>query len=180
VLSERRMRYLFEDYALDTARRELRRGTDLVPLEPKAFDLLVYLIQKRDRVVSKDDLLSAVWAGLTVSESALTTRINAARSAIGDSGAQQRLIKTVLRRGFRFVGTVSEYATSKSEVAAAAQPEHTTRELTLPDKPSLVVLPFTSLGGNADYFTDGIVEEIITGLSSRAIRASLTKGAPST
>jgi DNA-binding winged helix-turn-helix (wHTH) protein len=81
------MRYLFEDYALDTARRELRRGTDLVPLEPKAFDLLVYLIQKRDRVVSKDDLLSAVWAGLTVSESALTTRINAARSAIGDSGA---------------------------------------------------------------------------------------------
>src|SRR5262245_59968370 len=99
------MRYLFEDYARDTDRRELRRGAAVVPLEPKAFDLLVYLIDNRERVVSKDDLLAAIWAGRIVSESAVTTRINAARAAVDDSGTQQRLIKTVLRRGFRFVGS---------------------------------------------------------------------------
>lgn len=91
------MRYLFEDYALDTDRRELRRGTDLVPLTPQVFDLLAYLIQHREVVVSKDDLIAAVWGGRAVSDSALTTRINAARTAIGDTGDQQRLIKTLHR-----------------------------------------------------------------------------------
>jgi len=91
------LRYLFEDYALDTDRRELRRGTDLVPLTPQVFDLLAYLIQHREVVVSKDDLIAAVWGGRAVSDSALTTRINAARTAIGDTGDQQRLIKTLHR-----------------------------------------------------------------------------------
>src|SRR5471032_1156559 len=102
------VRYCFEEYALDTARRELRRGSDLVPLEPQVFDLLVYLIQNRERVVSKDDLYATIWEGRAVSESALTTRINAARSAVGDSGEKQRLIKTLLRKGIRFVGEVRE------------------------------------------------------------------------
>ena len=102
------MRYLFEDCLLDTTRRELRREADLVPVEPKVFDLLVYLIANRERVVTKDDLLAAVWGGRIVSESALTTRLNAARSAIGDSGEEQRLIKTLPRKGFRFVGAVRE------------------------------------------------------------------------
>ena len=110
------MRYLFEDCALDTDRRELRRGTALVAVEPQVFDLLVHLIRHRERVVSKDDLLASVWQGRIVSESALFNRINAARSAIADTGEQQRLIKTLPRKGIRFVGEVREEETSTGRV----------------------------------------------------------------
>ena len=102
------MRYFFEDYALDTDRRELRRGPDVVPTTPQAFDLLEYLIRSTNRVVSKDDLANAIWNGRIVSDAALTTRLNAVRRAIGDSGEQQRLIKTFPRKGFRFVGGVHD------------------------------------------------------------------------
>ena len=95
------MRYLFEDFVLDTDRRELRRGAGMIPTTPQVFDLLNYLIGNRDRVVSKDDLISAVWNGRIVSEAALTTRLNAARAAIGDDGGKQRLIRTLPRKGFR-------------------------------------------------------------------------------
>jgi DNA-binding winged helix-turn-helix (wHTH) protein/tetratricopeptide (TPR) repeat protein len=101
-------RYFFEDCALDTDHRELRRGANLVPVEPQVFDLLVYLIRNRERVVSKDDLLVSIWHGRIVSESALNTRISAARFAIGDNGEDQRLIKTFPRKGLRFVGAVRE------------------------------------------------------------------------
>jgi DNA-binding winged helix-turn-helix (wHTH) protein/alpha-beta hydrolase superfamily lysophospholipase len=100
--------YRFEGYALDTDRRELRRDAALLPLAPQVFDLIEYLIRHREHVVSRDDLLAAVWGGRIVSESALTTRINAARGAIGDSGEAQRLIRTLPRKGFRFVGEVRE------------------------------------------------------------------------
>lgn len=100
------MRLHFEQCVLDTKRRELRRGGEAVAVQPQVFDLLVYLIENRDRVVSKDDLLNAVWNGRIVSESTLISRINAARRAIGDDGDQQRLIRTVLRKGVRFVGDV--------------------------------------------------------------------------
>jgi TolB-like protein len=161
------LRYLFEDYALDTDRRELRRGTEVIPLTPQVFDLLAYVIRNREAVVSKDDLITAIWDGRIVSESALTTRINAARTAIGDSGEQQRLIKTLPRKGIRFVGIVRE---EKKPVGAPAT-HHITRppgaSLALPDKPSIAVLPFTNFSGDAlqDYFTDGVVEDIITELS---------------
>lgn len=102
------MAYRFGACILDTERRELRRGTALVAVEPQVFDLLVFLIRNRDRVVSKDDLIAGVWGGRIVSDSALTTRINAARSAIGDSGRAQALIRTWPRKGFRFVGAVGE------------------------------------------------------------------------
>ena len=102
------MRYLFEDYTFDTERRELHRGADAVSITPQVFDLLDYLIRNRERVVSKDELISAVWNGRIVSDAALTTRLNAARTAIGDSGEEQRLIKTLPRKGFRFVGAVRE------------------------------------------------------------------------
>ena len=98
------MRYLFEEYAFDTDRRELHRGSDVVSVAPQVFDLLEYLIRNRERVVSKDDLINAIWNGRVVSDAALTTRLNVARSAIGDSGEEQRLIKTLPRKGFRFVG----------------------------------------------------------------------------
>jgi DNA-binding winged helix-turn-helix (wHTH) protein len=98
---------LFDDHTLDTDRRELRRGSDVISIEPQVFDLLVYLVQNRDRVVSKGDLFAAVWGGRIVSDSTLTSRINAARKAVRDSGALQTLIRTIPRKGFRFVGTLN-------------------------------------------------------------------------
>ena len=98
------MQILPANHEIDTDRRELRRGSKLIAVEPQVFDLLIHLVQNRDRVVSKDDLIASVWEGRIVSESTLTSRINAARKAIGDSGEEQKLIRTITRRGFRFVG----------------------------------------------------------------------------
>ena len=131
------MRYLFEDYALDTDRRELRRGGTLVAIEPQVFDLLAYLVQHGDRVVTKDDLFTAVWNGRFVSESALTTRINAARTALGDDGKAQRLLRTLRGRGVRFVGDVRVSRDATSSTTSEAPPT-----LALPDKPSIAVMPF--------------------------------------
>ena len=161
------MRYLFEEYALDTDLRELHRGADVVTIAPQVFDLLDYLIRNRERVVSKDDLINAIWNGRSVSDAALTTRLNVARTAIGDSGEQQRLIKTLPRKGFRFVGPVRE-AQGPTGAATADNPIEPPRPaLTLPDKPSIAILPFTNLSSDPeqDYFADGMVEEIITALS---------------
>jgi TolB-like protein len=154
------VRYVFEDFSLDTDRCELRRDGRLVPIEPQVYDLLVHLIRHRDRVVSKDDLLESVWGGRAISESALFNRINLARNALDDSGDQQRLIRTLPRRGMRFVGTVREEP-------AAAEPGASKPALAVSDKPSIAVLPFTNLSGDAeqDYFADGIVEDITTALS---------------
>src|SRR5262245_44095690 len=147
-------------------RRELRRGAQQIAVEPQVFDLLVHLVQNRERVVTKDDLLDAVWSGRFVSESNLTTRINAARKAIGDSGQEQRLIRTVSRKGFRFVGVVTIAAEDATRDVPA--PTATTRiPLALPDKPSIAVLPFDNLSGDPEqeYFAYRMVEEIITALS---------------
>jgi DNA-binding winged helix-turn-helix (wHTH) protein len=95
------LRYYFDDCVLDTDRRELRRKSLLVAVKPQVFDFLVHLVRHRERVLTKDDLLAAIWHGRIVSESALATRINAARGAIGDTGNEQRLIKTLPRRGVR-------------------------------------------------------------------------------
>ena len=161
------MRYLFEEYAFDTDRRELHRGADVVSLAPQVFDLIEYLIRNRERVVSKDDLIKAIWNGRSVSDAALTTRLNVARTAIGDSGEEQRFIKTLPRKGFRFVGAVGE-AQEPAGVAVADNPIEPPRPaLTLPDKPSIAILPFTNLSSDPEqeYFADGIVEDIITALS---------------
>jgi TolB-like protein len=161
------LRYLFEEYAFDTDRRELHRGADVVSVAPQVFDLLDYLIRNRERVVSKDDLINAIWNGRIVSDAALTTRLNAVRSAIGDSGEEQRLIKILPRKGFRFVGTVRE-AQGAARAATADNPVESPKPaLTLPDKPSIAILPFTNLSSDPeqDYFADGMVNDIITALS---------------
>ena len=187
------LRYRFEEYAFDTDLRELYRGADVVSVAPQVFDLLDYLIRNRERVVSKDDLINAVWNGRVVSDAALTTRLNVARSVIGDSGEQQRLIKTLPRKGFRFVGTVQEVrrpadaaltaefgeqslniaGSDRSNAAAidglvSGARNGATMSLS-PAKPrlSIVVLPFANFGGDPeqDYFVDGVTESLTTDLS---------------
>jgi TolB-like protein/Tfp pilus assembly protein PilF len=152
------MPLLFGDCVLDAERRELSRASGAVSVGPQVFDLLLCLIENRERVVSKDELIEAVWRGRIVSESTITSHINAARTAIGDNGQEQRFIRTVARKGFRFIGEVSE------ESAGAVAPP---RPLALPEKPSIAVLPFVNLSGDPeqDYFADGMVEDIITALS---------------
>ncbi len=152
-LRSRKLLYVFEGYALDTGRRELRRGNNVIPVQPQVFDLLAYLVLHRDRVVNKEDMIEAIWGGRIVSDSTLTSRINAARTAVGDSGEAQRLIRTIPRKGLRFVGTVQE--------------DRMRASLPLPERPSVAVLPFTNLGGDPEeeYFADGITEDIITSLS---------------
>ena len=148
--------FSFEDYSLDSGRRELRLGNGLVEIEPQVFDLLEYLVRNRDRVVTRDDLIESVWRGRIVSESTLNTRISSARYAVGDCGKTQRLIRTLARKGIRFVGTVQENQVSESATL-----------LTLPDKPSIAVLPFQNMSADPEqeYLVDGIVEDIITALS---------------
>jgi DNA-binding winged helix-turn-helix (wHTH) protein len=121
--------YLFNDCVLDTDRRELRRGSEALALEPQVFDLLAHLIRHRERVVSRDELIESIWGGRVVSESALNTRINAVRSALGDSGSRQHLIKTLPRRGVRFVGEVREEL-QPAEAALAGAPENRVVEAT--------------------------------------------------
>jgi len=136
-------------------------------LEPQVFDLVVYLVQHRDRVVSKDDLLQAVWGGRIVSDSALTTRIKAARQALGDDGERQDLIRTFPRRGVRFVAEITEAPKgTDSRTAAASNAAGPGPSLALPDKPSIAVLPFVNIGGDPEqeHFAAGMVEEIITAL----------------
>jgi TolB-like protein len=165
------VRFPFDDYVLDTDTRELRRGSKLISLAPKVFDLLSYLVQNRERVVSRDDLLKFVWSGRVVSESTLTSHINAVRKAVRDTGEAQRLVRTVARKGFRFVGTViDEPGSSGSANAPKATPFARPTQASapaLPDKPSIAVLPFQNLSGDPaqDYFADGMVEDIITALS---------------
>ncbi len=112
------MIFEFDQFVLDPGRRELRSGGQTIAVEPQVFDLLEFLIRRRDEVVSRDDLIEHVWKGRIVSEFALTSRINAARNAIGDSGAKQALIKTIARKGIRFVGRVREADKPSSPAAA--------------------------------------------------------------
>jgi DNA-binding winged helix-turn-helix (wHTH) protein/tetratricopeptide (TPR) repeat protein len=160
--------FSFEDHQLDVARRELRRAGKPVTLEPQVFDLLVYLIENRDRVVSKDELIDKVWAGRIVSESTLTSRINAARSAVGDSGAAQRLIRTLSRKGFRFVGDVSR----GGPVPMPAKTDSRTA------KAVLAVRPFETSGdGETAALSLGLVDSIMTGLSRFRLVAAVSRAA---
>jgi TolB-like protein/DNA-binding winged helix-turn-helix (wHTH) protein len=172
------MLFAFTDCELNLHRQELRRSSTIVHVEPQVFDLLVFLLRNRDRIVSKDEILDAVWDGRIVSEAALSSRIKAARKALGDNGTDQALIQTVHKRGFRFVADVSERLD-----AAAVKPElaptlpHSSGRTGSSDElqanlaadqarsgmPSVAVLPFANVAGDPDheYFAYGLTEDII-------------------
>ena len=114
--------YLFDEYALDTARLQLRRGGDAVHVEPRAFDVLVHLAERRDRVVTKDELLDAVWGDRFVSEAALTTALRTARRAVGDSGDAQRVVRTVHGRGYQFIAETRVEVTAGSGASTPPSP----------------------------------------------------------
>src|SRR4249919_3435997 len=134
-------------------------------MQPQVFDLLVHLLKHRDHVVSRDNLIELVWGGRTVSDSTLDSRINAARNAIGDNGKEQRLIRTIPRKGVRFVGAVN--GPCDAQAAPSQDAERRQPALTLPDRPAIAVLPFDNMSGDREqeYFSDGISEDIITALS---------------
>jgi TolB-like protein len=158
--------YKFERFSLDAGRRELRCGGELIAVEPQVFDVLHYLIDHRDRVVSNDDLIEAVWQGRIVSEATVSTRMNAVRRAIGDSGERQQFIRTIARKGYRFVGDVAAQD-GPPPTATAEKIDGATATLPLPEKPSIAVLPFTNISGDPEqeYFADGITEDLTTALS---------------
>lgn len=174
--------FRFGEFEIHPRQQELRRRGRVVHIEPQVFDLLLYLVSNRERTVSKDELIEAIWQGRIISESALSSCISAARRALGDSGEQQQLIRTVSKRGFRFVGPVGRGTSPKAEpadddksaapmAAAAGQyefaPDPALATLALPDKPSIAVLAFQNISGDPEqeYFADGLAEDIITGLS---------------
>jgi TolB-like protein len=159
------VQFLFDNHELDTETRELRRGADLVAVEPQVFDVLVHLILHRDRVVNRADLIAAIWRGRAVSDSTLDSRINAARKAVGDSGQEQRLIRTVARKGVRFVGDVHEAAESAAGGAngrARVAPDEPPPAL-VADRPSIAVLPFENLSEDRalELIANGLAEDVI-------------------
>jgi TolB-like protein len=161
------VQFIFGDHTLDTERRELLYCGAAIAVQPQVFDLLVYLMQNRERVVSKDDLIALVWQGRIVSDSTLASRINAARIAIGDSGKDQKLIRTISRKGFRFVAGVTEQLHDIQSADAPPTENQPLPALPLPDRPAIAVLPFNNMSGDREqeYFSDGISEDIITALS---------------
>jgi TolB-like protein len=151
------MGWRFEDCELDLDRFELRRAGRPVALEPQAMRILIELIEHRDRVVEKTKLLDSVWGDRFVSESALTTQIKALRRAVGDTGRDQRVVRTVHGRGYMFVAPVTDDSTPGGGDVGDGEP----------DNPVLAVLPFTNLTtepGHA-HVADGLTHDIITALS---------------
>jgi TolB-like protein len=156
--------YHFAECALDVMRRELRRSNELCHVEPQVLDLLVFLVENRDHVVGRLEIFEAVWRGRIVSDSVLSTRINALRAAIGDNGTEQRLVRTVHGKGFRFVGEV------RSRSAAASEPAPVIALRAAPPingSPTVLVAPFGVIGHDTcdKTFAEGLTEELITALA---------------
>ncbi len=160
------MIYQTDTLTVDTGRYLLSQNDKPIEIEPQVFDLLVYLIENHNRVVTRRELLEKMWKGRVVSDSALNARLKAARKAVGDSGRTQSIIKTIHGRGYQFVASV--------KICKAAEPASLNVTSTgnpqifdLSEKPSIAVLPFANISGDLSqaYFCDGLTEDIITQLS---------------
>lgn len=167
------MIYRFDAFELDTAAQELRRDGVVQAVEPQVFALIVFLVENRDRVVSRDDILEAIWQGRIVSEAALSSRVKAARQAIGDDGQAQRLIRTLHKRGFRFVGDVATAEKQQARITAPVAARGAAPDEVVPptdgatpvlaSQPSIAILPFQKIG-EAGLLPDGLAHDLITRL----------------
>ena len=191
------MIFRFAGLELDPGRQELRRGDTVVHVEPQVFDLLLMLLQHHDRIVSKDEILDTIWQGRFVSEAALSSRINAARKAIGDNGEDQRLIRTFHKRGFRLVAEVTRLPADESKPRAASvadapgegasptpvpgadPPEAAAPGRSRSGRPTLAVMPFANVGQDPehDYFAYGLTEDVIRLLGRNRWLTVLTRHA---
>jgi TolB-like protein/DNA-binding winged helix-turn-helix (wHTH) protein len=163
------LNFRFADFEIDLARQELRRADAIVHVEPQVFDLLVHLIRNRDRIVSKDELFEAVWQGRIVSEATLSSRISAARRALGDSGNDQSFIRTLHKRGFRFVGDVEEGISAPAAHVIEAVHEiakllPAPASLPVSDEPSGAALSFHhgSRDSDQEYRAHGLAAAVAT------------------
>ncbi len=156
------MIYRFESTELDLDRVELRRDGVPVPVEPQVFALLSLLVTNSGSLLSKDEINAQIWAGRVVSEAVLNSRIKSARQAIGDDGKAQRLIRTIHRKGYRFVGDVTSDAASAAATMPAAPSAQSATA-----RPAVAVLPFANLSSDPEqeYFSDAITQDIIATLS---------------
>lgn len=159
------MIFRFDVFELDLAKLELRADGTLRPVEPQVFALLALLVANRERVVSRDEIIEKVWDGRVVSDSAVDSRVKSARQALGDDGTAQRLIKTIQRKGFRFVADARAVG---SDTLVLATPEGTTPPASAQgERPSIAVLPFRHLGASDQRSTlaDALPQELISDLA---------------
>jgi len=168
------LKFRFAEFEIDVAQYELRREGKAIPIEPQVFDLLVHLVRNRNRIVSKNELIDAVWMGRVISEAAFSSRLSAARRAIGDNGVGQLLIRTHYKRGFSFVGNVCEDAAPLDPPAANSvpHPDAASAAATAPavvrsDRLCIAVLPFQNISGDCEKerLASGLTEDVITGLT---------------